>query len=171
MTRVTPPAATAPARAMPDAAPAPIRIETVVEAGDWAGILEDGDVAALALATARATGAAGEAALALGDDAMLARLNGAYRGTEAPTNVLSFPAGGDADGFLGDIALARETLAREAADQGKALRDHAVHLAVHGLLHLIGYDHETEDAARAMEDQERRILDSLGIADPYVGLD
>ncbi len=149
---------------------AQIRIEAVVEAGDWDDVFADDDFECLAQATAQATGASGTAALALGDDAMLARLNATFRGVDTPTNVLAFPAGADESDFLGDIAVARETLAREAGAQHKALRDHAVHLCVHGLLHLIGYDHQTDASARDMESLERRILEQLGIGDPYAAI-
>ena len=99
-------------------------------------------------------------------DATLQALNRGWRGKDAPTNVLSFPAP-EGSGSLGDIALAFDTLEREAAGQGKLLADHATHLLVHGLLHLLGYDHEADDEAAEMEGLERDILGVLGIADPY----
>jgi rRNA maturation RNase YbeY len=99
-------------------------------------------------------------------DATLRALNLAWRGKDKPTNVLSFPAPETA-GTLGDIAIAFETVAREAGEQGKTLEDHATHLLVHGLLHLLGYDHEAVDEAAEMEGLEREILGALGIADPY----
>lgn len=106
------------------------------------------------------------AALFTSDDAVKA-LNTQWRGKDMPTNVLSFPAPETA-GTLGDIALAYETCAREAGEQGKSLKDHATHLLVHGLLHLLGYDHEADDDAAEMEGLEKDILAGLGIADPYV---
>lgn len=110
-------------------------------------------------------------AILLADDARLAELNGQFRGKPKPTNVLSFPDGSDqgAEGgtYLGDLALARETVFREAADQGKSALDHTLHLVVHGILHLLGYDHDTDRAALEMETLERHILADLGIADPY----
>lgn len=110
----------------------------------------------------------GEVSLLLGDDAAVAELNQQFRGKSAATNVLSFPAAdGMGGGFLGDIALAAETIAREADVQGKRFEDHAAHLAVHGFLHLLGYDHESDADAEIMEQKERDILRQLGIADPY----
>jgi rRNA maturation RNase YbeY len=106
------------------------------------------------------------AALFTSDEAVKA-LNAQWRGKDMPTNVLSFPAPETA-GTLGDIALAYETCAREADEQGKTLKDHATHLLVHGLLHLLGYDHEADDDAAEMEGLEKDILAGLGIADPYV---
>jgi rRNA maturation RNase YbeY len=106
------------------------------------------------------------AALFTSDEAVKA-LNAQWRGKDTPTNVLSFPAPETA-GTLGDIALAYETCAREADEQGKSLKDHATHLLVHGLLHLLGYDHEADDDAAEMEGLEKDILARLGIADPYV---
>jgi rRNA maturation RNase YbeY len=106
------------------------------------------------------------AALFTSDDAVKA-LNAQWRGKDTPTNVLSFPAPETA-GTLGDIALAYETCAREAEEQGKTLKDHTTHLLVHGLLHLLGYDHEADDDAAEMEGLEKDILAGLGIADPYV---
>jgi probable rRNA maturation factor len=103
-------------------------------------------------------------------DAVVQGLNAQWRHKDQPTNVLSFPAPETVHALektLGDVALAYETCAREAQEQGKNLKDHATHLLVHGLLHLLGYDHEAEDDAAEMEGLEREILASLGIADPY----
>ena len=108
----------------------------------------------------------GEIALLVTSDEAMCALNNRFRGKDAPTNVLSFPSDGP-EGFLGDIALARETCAREAADKGIALGDHAAHLIVHGMLHLIGYDHQEPGEADEMERRESEILASMGIADPY----
>ncbi len=115
-------------------------------------------------------GAGGTVSLLLGDDAAIAALNAQFRGKEGPTNVLSFPAArplGAADAFLGDIALAAETIAEEANFQGKLFEHHAAHLVVHGFLHLLGYDHQKPAEAETMEARERAILASLGIQDPY----
>ena len=119
----------------------------------------------------------GEAELAvmLTDDAGIRTLNLNWRGIDKPTNVLSFPAlqptgpGGpdDAPRMLGDIAIAYETTRREADDEQKPFDHHLSHLAVHGFLHLIGYDHEKDDEAEAMETLEQEILAQLGIPDPY----
>ncbi len=119
-----------------------------------------------------------QVSLLFADDAEVHELNREWRGKDKPTNVLSFPMleradllALSADGppeLLGDIALALETCAREAADKGIALADHAVHLIIHGLLHLAGHDHELgSDEARAMELLEIKTLALLGIADPY----
>src|SRR6185295_5224841 len=117
---------------------------------------------------------AGDVALAvmLTDDAAIRALNNQWRGLDKPTNVLSFPTPaalrGDSPVHLGDIAIAYETVAREAESEGKPLAHHLSHLAVHGFLHLLGYDHESEPEAEAMERQERAILARLRIPDPYL---
>ena len=121
---------------------------------------------------ASASASAAEVAIVLSDDSGLRTLNRDWRGIDAPTNVLSFPAA-SAPGelgqprMLGDIAIAYETTRREAARDGKPFDDHLSHLVVHGYLHLIGYDHETDADADRMETLERRILASLGVPDPY----
>jgi len=119
----------------------------------------------------------GEAELAvmLTDDAGIRTLNLNWRGIDKPTNVLSFPAlqptgpasPEDAPRMLGDIAIAYETTRGEADDEQKPFDHHLSHLAVHGFLHLIGYDHEKDDDAQAMESLETEILAQLGIPDPY----
>ena len=106
-------------------------------------------------------------AILLTDDERLRALNGGFRGKDAPTNVLSFPAAGPGADGLGDIALAFGVCAREAAEQGKTLAAHLQHLTAHGVLHLLGYDHESDVEAEAMEAKERAILATLGVADPY----
>lgn len=116
-----------------------------------------------------------EVSLVLADDAMVQELNRQYRGQDKPTNVLSFAAlDGDDDVsvpdgplMLGDVVLAFETTSREALAEGKPLADHLSHLLVHGILHLLGYDHLDEAEAEEMEGRERVILAGLGIADPY----
>jgi probable rRNA maturation factor len=113
-----------------------------------------------------------ELSVILADDAHVRGLNAAWRGKDCATNVLSFPAmaGDPAQALLlGDIVLAHETIAREAADDGKRFDDHLAHLVVHGMLHLLGYDHLTDTEAEAMEGLERSALARLGIADPYAG--
>ena len=117
-----------------------------------------------------------EVSLVLADDAAMRALNRDYRGRDAPTNVLAFPQhetlGAPAHPgpvLLGDVVLALETVRREAAAQGKSTVDHARHLVVHGILHLLGYDHDAESAAADMERRETAILAGLGIADPYAG--
>lgn len=113
-------------------------------------------------------------AVLLTDDAAVRRFNAQWRGIDKPTNVLSFPpasnAGQQAGAVksLGDIAIAYETTAREADEEGKPFADHVSHLAVHGFLHLLGYDHDTDAAAETMEQLERVILARLGVPDPYL---
>ena len=109
--------------------------------------------------------AAADLSLLLTTDGKMKKLNRKFRGKDALTNVLSFPA--DIEGYLGDIAIAYGVTANEARMSGKALGDHAVHLAVHGVLHLLGYDHTTARKAGVMEPLEARILKTLNIADPY----
>lgn len=119
--------------------------------------------------------APGELCLVLGDDSRSQALNAEFRGQDKPTNVLSFSD--DADVFpgaparLGDLYLALGVSRREAEEMNISLADHSVHLAVHGLLHLLGFDHQTDDEATIMEDWERDILGELGIADPYGSAD
>ena len=107
-----------------------------------------------------------ELSLLLTNDARLHALNAQFRGKDAPTNVLSFPAAG-VDGYLGDIAIAHGVTSRESAASGISLEAHTLHLAVHGVLHLLGYDHVRSREARVMERLEITILDELGIANPY----
>ncbi|MGO1119425.1 rRNA maturation RNase YbeY [Rhodovibrionaceae bacterium A322] len=116
-------------------------------------------------------GDAFEVSLVLADDALLQQLNRDYRQKDKPTNVLSFPADtpspeGEPE-LLGDVILSYSTCRREAEEQGKTLQDHFTHLLVHGLLHLLGFDHEADAEAEEMEALEREILADLGIADPY----
>ncbi|MBL8561860.1 MAG: rRNA maturation RNase YbeY [Gemmobacter sp.] len=119
------------------------------------------------------------------DDARIAALNGTFRDKAKPTNVLSWPSeergseyAGEAPDLpetgtaddpapLGDIAIAWETCAREAAEQGKSADDHVTHLLIHAVLHLLGYDHVDDEDAELMEATERQVLATLGIADPY----
>jgi probable rRNA maturation factor len=112
-----------------------------------------------------------EVSVLLCDDAVIAALNGRWRGREEPTNVLSFaalPAREDGTAtHLGDIAIACETVAREACELGIPVSQHLAHLAVHGFLHLLGYDHVEDGEADRMERLEREILASLGVPDPY----
>jgi probable rRNA maturation factor len=119
------------------------------------------------------TDAQGELAVVLTDDVAIRALNRTWRGKDVPTNVLSFPtqatpAGNKAKRLLGDIVIAYETTAREADAEGKPLQDHLAHLAVHGFLHLLGHDHETEREAAAMERLEIAVLKRLEVPNPYV---
>jgi probable rRNA maturation factor len=123
----------------------------------------------------------GEAELAvmLTDDVGIRTLNSNWRGIDKPTNVLSFPAlqppsghePDDAPRMLGDLAVAYETTRREADEEQKPFSHHLSHLAVHGFLHLVGYDHERDGEAEVMESLEREILATLGIPDPYADQD
>jgi len=153
----------------------PVEIDISVEAGDWP------DEAALTLLVDRAVAAAfaetgvvgsSELSIVFSDDAHIRSLNADWRGKDKPTNVLSFPAfpfvmGGPLPPMLGDIVLAAETVAREAALEGKPVDNHITHLVIHGLLHLLGHDHETDAEAEAMEAIERAALARLAIPDPY----
>jgi probable rRNA maturation factor len=152
--------------------PVPL-IDVIVEEGAWGAAAEIAVRAALT-ETAIAIGADFEdrtLAVLLTDDAAIRKLNAQWRGVDKPTNVLSFaPAANQQAGVvksLGDIAIAYETAAREAQGEGKSFTDHLAHLAVHGFLHLLGYDHESDTAAAQMEQLERVILARLGVPDPY----
>lgn len=148
---------------------------------DWETRAADAAAAALALTPFAALADAAplvEIAVRLTDDAEVQALNRDFRGKDRPTNVLSFPQvqadlleslanSDDGEILLGDIVLARETCAREAGEKGISLADHATHLMVHGVLHLVGYDHMDDASAGAMEALEVKALASLGIANPY----
>jgi probable rRNA maturation factor len=151
--------------------------ELIVEAGDWppeAALVALADAAVGAVADeVGLTGGPSELSLVFTDDAKMRALNAGWRGKDKPTNVLSFPAspaaapGAALPPMLGDIVLAAETVFGEAALDGKPVEHHLSHLIVHGLLHLLGYDHETDGQAEAMEAVERRALARLAIPDPY----
>lgn len=113
-----------------------------------------------------------ELSVLLANDEKLKALNNDWRGKDKPTNVLSFPGsdvlpGEAAESILGDIVISVETTKREAELENKRFDDHFTHLIIHGLLHLFGYDHETEEQALQMETLETEILAQLGITDPY----
>jgi probable rRNA maturation factor len=159
----------------------PETVEPVVEDPRW----EEAGIPAVAERAARAALAeAGrdpdlhEVGLLLCDDAKMTELNGSFRGKAGPTNVLSWPAfsgevpvppgePGEGPLFLGDIALGYETCLREAGEAGIPLADHAAHLIVHGVLHLLGHDHGEDAEAEAMEAIETKVLASMGVANPY----
>lgn len=108
----------------------------------------------------------------LTDDVTIQELNRTWRGKDTPTNVLSFPAkAGPGPALLGDIAIAYETSAQEAKAEGKPFATHLTHLAVHGFLHLLGYDHEAEAEAEAMEELEIAVLKRLGVPNPNIARD
>ena len=121
--------------------------------------------AAAALRQAESDGEA--VTILLTDDDSVRDLNARFRGKDYATNVLSFPAPENPEGHLGDIALAFGVCAREASEQGKPLAHHLQHLVAHGVLHLLGYDHETDAEAEHMEGLERVVLAGLGVPDPY----
>lgn len=144
-------------------------IDVIIEDDAWRDVLPEAQSLAERCREAAAAfepGLEREMALLLCDDAAIADLNARFREKAGPTNVLSFPSG-EPEGFLGDIALARETCVREAAAKDIALRDHAAHLMIHAMLHLVGYDHRTDEEASLMEARETEILASMGVADPY----
>jgi len=153
-------------------------VDVLIESDAWQMLPGVEDMVRRAIAVAAAStdnpphrGA--ELSVLLCDDETITGLNARWRGQERPTNVLSFPAPaqpGAAPGArmpLGDIAIAYETVVREAGEHGKAVSDHLSHLAVHGFLHLLGYDHHMDGEAEQMERLERDILARIGIADPY----
>ena len=153
-----------------------ITADILVEADGWPPEAELQALVDRALAACRTAdlpeiAADAEVSLVFTDDARVRMLNRQYRGNDKPTNVLSFPAAplfpGRLGPPLGDIVMARETIAAESAGEGLDIADHLTHLIVHGFLHLLGYDHETDGEAAVMERLETAILGRLGIADPY----
>ena len=145
-------------------------IDVEVEDEAWTAALPDAVMRArgAALAALASEDAADEGVtILLTDDASVAELNVQFRQKAGPTNVLSFPAARNPERHLGDLALAYGVCAREAAEQGKSLSHHLQHLTVHGVLHLLGYDHIGDDEAEAMEGLERAVLAGLGVPDPY----
>jgi probable rRNA maturation factor len=162
--------------------PEPIRLEVIVRSALWKKRRTAQSVvkkAVLAAAKAASTAPA-ELAIVLSNDSTIRALNRDWRGKNAPTNVLSFPAAPDLSvrkagsgkspapsPYIGDIVIAYQTTAREAVAEGKPFDHHLAHLAVHGFLHLLGYDHENDRDAEKMESLERRILGRLAIPDPY----
>lgn len=151
-------------------------IEIILEEPAWTDDVADAPTRARRAAEAALDGTATAAGLAVvlaGDDAVR-DLNRRFRGQDKTTNVLAFPAGAPEAAFpeecsLGDIVLAHGTCRREAAVQGKPLADHLAHLVVHGVLHLLGHDHQTDAEAESMEDEERAVLARIGVPDPYRG--
>jgi probable rRNA maturation factor len=142
-----------------------IAVEVMITSPAWREAIPEAEI--LVREAASATDGVGEATVLLGDDAFVRDLNARFRGKDYATNVLSFPAGPNPLGHLGDIALAFGVCESESRAQGKPLRDHLRHLVVHGLLHLLGYDHEDEAEGDVMEALERSILGGMGVPDPY----
>jgi probable rRNA maturation factor len=143
-------------------------IEIEVEAEAWTGALPDADAVVERAAQAALGTVEGDIVVLLTDDAAVRELNGRFRDKDKPTNVLSFPAPENAFPHLGDIVLAYGVCATEAEAQGKTLADHLSHLVVHGVLHLLGRDHEDDAEAEEMEAEESEILAQIGVADPYL---
>ena len=147
-------------------------IDIEIEDAAWTTALPEAEAVALRAARAALGEDGGGVAILLTDDATVADLNIRFRDKPGPTNVLSFPApagtrGGRAHRVLGDIVLCAPIVAREARQQDKRLDHHWAHLVVHGVLHLLGHDHEQELEAERMERRERRVLAEFGIPDPY----
>ncbi len=151
-------------------------IDIVIEADGWRALdapetLAKAVIAATVEAGGLSLATGAEVSILLCDDGFITDLNRRWRGIDRPTNVLAFPSGTDpaATCVLGDIVIAFETAAREAAAADISLREHVAHLVTHGFLHLVGYDHIDAAEADAMEALEVAILAMLGIADPYGG--
>jgi probable rRNA maturation factor len=140
-------------------------IEVEIDESAWTVAVADPAGLARQAALAASGGAAGEIAILLTGDEVLRSLNARFLGKDAPTNVLAFPdASADR---IGDVALAFGVCEREAAEQAKPLGDHLRHLVVHGVLHLLGYDHASDDDAARMETRERQLLATMNVPDPY----
>jgi probable rRNA maturation factor len=151
-------------------------IDIVIASERWQAAPEAEKVIrrAVAEAACAVSTTTGELAIVLTDDSAICALNRDWRGKDEPTNVLSFPAAEpqpDAPVLLGDIVIAYETSAREALAEGKPFMHHLAHLAVHGFLHLVGYDHETDKQADAMETLEATVLARLDVPNPYLTRD
>jgi len=160
----------------PDPDPRPPVVDIAIPCAAWRRAAPELESLARAAAAAALAGSGkkpvnAELSLVFADDAEITLLNERWRNRAGPTNVLAFASEDDpvagAPLILGDVVLAYETVAREARDQGKSLADHVRHLVIHGVLHLLGYDHQQAAPARRMEALETRILASLGVADPY----
>ncbi|HEY2179306.1 MAG TPA: rRNA maturation RNase YbeY [Caulobacteraceae bacterium] len=140
-------------------------IDVQIDESAWTAALADAADLAKEAALAASHGAAGEIAILLTTDEELRALNARFLGKDRPTNVLAFPdASADR---LGDVALAFGVCQREAIEQGKLLGDHLRHLVMHGVLHLLGYDHISDDDAARMESMERQLLAAMNVPDPY----
>jgi probable rRNA maturation factor len=161
---------------MPDVDKPDLSIDIMVEDQGW-NVISGVEALAQAAVLAAASGSGinlkpgAEISLLLTADGPVRTLNRQWRGFDKPTNVLSFPAATPdalaAAPMLGDIVLAFGVTAREAEAEGKPIAHHLTHLVVHGMLHLLGFDHETDAEAERMESVERRVLACLGIPDPY----
>ena len=164
-----------------------VQVDITVEDGAWLDELPDADdIVGRACTRTLQVACSGEAvtvAVVMASDRVLADLNGRWRHIDRPTDVLSFPSDDRSPGTrlrrpagsppgsdiaLGDIVIARETIVDDARRQALALANHLSHIVVHGTLHLLGYDHQTDADAGVMEDMERAVLETLGIPDPYL---
>ncbi len=161
-----------------------LHVDVIVESDQWSAKLPEIEalvhrVAQAAIGAAPGVPGNAELSVLLSNDASVRRLNRDYRNRDEATNVLAFANDDPTSGtladtrptLLGDVVIAFETAAREAADQKKPLSHHVSHLLVHGVLHLLGYNHDEDTAAHVMEDLERAILAGLGIPDPYAERD
>lgn len=146
-----------------------LTVDVIVEDEAWAALVPDAESLIVRVLThaAKAEAVAGEVVVLLTDDRSIQELNARFRGKDKPTNVLSFLAPQGAGPALGDIALASGVVACEAQEQAKPAAFHLAHLALHGFLHLLGHDHETEAEAVMMEALETKRLAELGYPDPY----
>jgi probable rRNA maturation factor len=150
-----------------------LKIDVLIDSSQWKTVGNIRTIVRRAVVEAAGTQSTSgsELAIVLTNDSAIRQLNRLWRGVDAPTNVLSFPAAAkqaeDEPAHLGDIVLAYETVAREARAESKPFAHHVAHLAVHGYLHLMGFDHEHDDDAETMEQAERKILRQLSIPDPY----
>src|SRR5512134_1178215 len=162
-----------------------LELDVIVDVPAWLEVLPAAEAicrrsAAAAFHAAGAVEAEAEASVVLSNDARIKALNAAWRGKDEATNVLAFPATdvppAGATGLsqppltIGDVIIAFETVVAEARVEGKDLGDHLSHLVVHGMLHLLGYDHQTDDEADVMESLEVAVLASVGVADPYLAV-
>ena len=149
------------------------RVATVIDiqrAVDADALPDDERMRAFAHATFAGAGREGAVTLRVVDEQEIADLNSRYRSKDAPTNVLSFPAELPAEvgeSLLGDVVICAPVVAREADEQGKSAEAHWAHMVAHGILHLLGYDHQTDSEAGRMEALEQRILADLGFPNPY----
>jgi probable rRNA maturation factor len=155
-----------------------VKIEVIVRSAQWRKRVSAQSIvkSAVSAAAKAVSTRAAELAIVLSDDSAVRTLNRQWRGKNAPTNVLSFPAaapgkGAAASPYIGDVVIAYQTTAREALAEDKPFNAHLAHLAVHGYLHLLGYDHDNDRDADKMERLERRILKRIGVADPYAARD
>ncbi len=146
-------------------------VETIIDDDRWRNAISDPESLTLAClhAVSKSEPAVAQAGVAvlLADDAALRDLNRRFRGLDKPTNVLAFPAANDGSRFLGDLAIAYETCIAEAGERGVPTVEHAAHLIVHGVLHLVGYDHQDETEAKEMEALESEIMLAMRYADPH----